>query len=81
MWPKTINSDKLRQTVLRTAATRSGSELAVLWGAGAGGLVSQLSLLHPLRQGDLLPRTVAVADASRRIEKPGHALSRHSRGR
>ncbi len=42
-------------------------ELALLWRGGrrrAGGLVPELSLLHPLCEANLLPRAVAVAGAA-----------------
>src|SRR5690606_14631320 len=54
-------------------------ELALLRPRGRR-LVPQLPLLHPLREGDLLPRPVPEAGAARRVQAPRGALPRHLRG-
>src|SRR4051812_23960223 len=50
-------------------------ELAFLWHRGSR-LVRGVPCLHPLRQGDLLPRHVAATRSSRR-QRQGGALGRH----
>src|SRR5207248_1138023 len=54
---------------------------ALLWRGGSGRLVPRLSLLHKIRQSDLLPRNIAAPSPARRIQTQGSALSRHPRGR
>jgi hypothetical protein len=51
------------------------------YGIEGHGLVPQLPRLHELREGDLLPRHIAAARPSRRVEAQGSALPRHPRRR
>lgn len=60
-------------------ATVPGVRKAVKWnsplyGMEGQGLASQLSLLHPLREGDLLPRRRAHAGPARNVATTGRPL-------
>ena len=55
-------------------------EFALLWRRRAG-VVHQLSLLHEVREGDVLPRRVAASSPARRVQTQERALPRHPRGR
>jgi hypothetical protein len=65
--------------------TVPGVHKAVKWnspfyGIKGPGLVPQLSLLHEVHQGGVLPRHVAQSCSARRIQAQGSALPRHPRG-
>ena len=71
------------------ARTVPGVAKAVKWNSpfyGVEGqerkrLVPQLSLLHEVREGGLLPRRVAASRPARRVQAKASALPRHPRGR
>ena len=74
---------RLDALIVRTVP---GVRKAVKWnspfyGVEDDGLVPQLSLLHEVHEGDVLPRHVAASCPPRRVQAQGRALPRHPRGR
>ena len=79
-------SDVGRRLDALIVRTVPGVRKAVKWNSPllrrrGPGLVPQLSLLHEVRQGGVLPRRVAASCPARRVQAQGRALPRHPRGR